>query len=233
MAMTFFVTGTDTDVGKTLISAALLVAARRRGLSTQGMKPVASGSEQVGDGLRNADALLLQAHSSVALDYDEVNPLTFAPAIAPHIAAQQQGKRLEAGRIAGFCRGALLKKSDFTVIEGVGGWRVPLNERETFADVVRALQLPVVLVVAMRLGCVSHALLTAEAIRRDGLPIAGWVANRSEPDMGCFDENLATLQSWLSAPLLGVVPWLSQPDPERAAASLDLEPLLPESLLQG
>lgn len=226
MATACFVTGTDTDVGKTLISAALLIAAHRRGLSTQGMKPVASGSETTERGLRNADALLLQRHSSIALKYDEVNPLTFAPAIAPHIAARQEGKRLDAARIAGFCRGALLKKADFTVIEGVGGWRVPLNERETFADVVRILNMPVVLVVAMRLGGVSHALLTAEAIQRDGLNIVGWVANRTDPAMICFDENLATLQTWLPAPLLGVIPWLSKPAPELAADCIDLAPLL-------
>lgn len=226
MATAYFVAGTDTDVGKTLISAALLIAAHRRGLSTQGMKPLASGSVDTGAGLRNADALLLQAHSSVALEYDEVNPLVFAPAIAPHIAARQSGKRLEAGRIAGFCRGALLKKTDFTVIEGVGGWRVPLNERETFADVVRALDMPVILVVGMRLGCVSHAILTAEAIQRDGLTIAGWVANRTDANMSCFDENLTTLQAWLDAPLLGVVPRLPEASPDLAANCLNIEALL-------
>jgi len=226
MAKTYVVAGTDTDVGKTLISAALLVAAHRRGMSTQGMKPLASGSAETGQGLRNADALLLQAHSSIALEYDEVNPLVFAPAIAPHIAARQSGQRLDAARIAGFCRGALLKKTDFTVIEGVGGWRVPLNERETFADVVHALDVPVILVVGMRLGCVSHALLTVEAIQRDGLTIAGWVANRIDAGMSCFDENLATLQGWLDVPLLGVVPRLSEASPSLAADCLDVEVLL-------
>lgn len=226
MPVTCFVAGTDTDAGKTLITAALLVAAQRQGYSVQGMKPVASGSDMTEDGLRNSDALLLQSRSSVELSYRQVNPLAFEAPIAPHIAARQLGQRLEASRIIGFCRGMMLGKADLTLIEGVGGWRVPLNERETFADIVRELQIPVLLVVAMRLGCISHAILTAEAIRRDGLLLAGWVANRTVPEMACFDDNLATLDRWLEAPCLGVVPYQSEPTPELTADSLDVELLL-------
>lgn len=226
MPVTCFVTGTDTDAGKTLVSAGLLVAANRRGYRTQAMKPLASGSEVTEEGLRNADALLLQSRSSIELSYRQVNPLAFEPAIAPHIAARQAGKRLEASRIAGFCRGLMLGAADLTLIEGVGGWRVPLNERETLADVVRELQIPVVLVVAMRLGCINHAILTAEAIRRDGLMLAGWVANRTDPDMACFEENLATLDRWLAVPCLGVVPHQAEPTPELTADCLNVETLL-------
>ncbi len=226
MSVTCFVAGTDTDAGKTLITAGLLVAANRKGHRTQAMKPLASGSVVTEDGLRNDDALLLQSRSSVELSYRQVNPLAFEPAIAPHIAARQAGQRLDAGRLVGFCRGVMLGSADLTLIEGVGGWRVPLNERETVADMVRELQIPVVLVVAMRLGCINHAILSAEAIRRDGLVLAGWVANCVVPHMDCLDDNLATLDRWLAAPCLGVVPWQDSPSPELTADFLRVDLLL-------
>ncbi|UTW44151.1 dethiobiotin synthase [bacterium SCSIO 12696] len=226
MKKTFFITGTDTDVGKTQIAAGLLAAARQKGLSTVAVKPVAAGCEQTAEGLRNGDALLLQQQSTLQLPYQQVNPVALEPAIAPHIAAQQKGQRLQADRVAGFCRGVLMQGADFTVIEGAGGWRVPLNQRETFADIPRQLQTPVILVVAMKLGCINHALLTAEAIRRDGLQLAGWVANRTQASMDCFEENLQTLQQQLPAPLLGTVPFLDSPTPENIGQYLDIEPLL-------
>ncbi|MGS2724370.1 dethiobiotin synthase [Porticoccus sp. GXU_MW_L64] len=229
MKKTVFITGTDTDVGKTLVAAGLLHAANAKGLTTAAIKPVAAGCEQAENGLRNSDALILQQATTVELPYQQINPVALQPAIAPHIAAEEAGQRLQASRIAGFCRGVLMQGAEFTVIEGAGGWRVPLNQRETFADIAKQLQTPVVLVVAMKLGCINHALLTAEAIHRDGLPLAGWVANRVEPHMSRFEENLATLQSLLPAPLLGVVPYLENPDPQQAAIHLDIEPLLSAS----
>ena len=222
----FFITGTDTDVGKTFVSVALLEAANARGLSTVAVKPVAAGCEQTADGLRNEDALLLQQAMSLSLPYEQINPVALAPAIAPHIAAEQAGKRLQVSRLAGFCRGVLMNKAEFAVIEGAGGWRVPLNHRETLADLAIELQLPVILVVGMKLGCISHSLLTAEAIARDGLKLAGWVANNPGESMACYEENLKSLKALLPAPCIGEVPFLPQAGAETAAAYLDMDALI-------
>ena len=224
----FFIAGTDTDVGKTVVTAGLLAAANQQGLKTLGLKPVAAGCEQTADGLRNGDALILQQTMSIDLPYAQVNPVAFEPPIAPHIAAEQQGKRLTASQLAGYCRGTLMTGADFTLVEGAGGWRVPLNRRETLADLARELQLPVILVVGMTLGCINHALLTVEAIRRDGLPLAGWVANKVDQAMDCYQENLATLQAMIPAPLVGEVPHLSSPAADEVAKHLNIEGLLSE-----
>lgn len=226
MSRCVFVTGTDTDVGKTIVTAGLLVAAHRRGLSTAAIKPVAAGCEETAAGLRNDDALKLAAAMSVTLPYEQINPVALKPAIAPHIAAAEAGRRLTVAQLAGVCRGVLNEQADLTLIEGAGGWRVPLSEREFLSGLARELELPVVLVVGMRLGCLSHALLTAEAIHRDGLRLAGWVANRCVPEMSRYDENLITLRRQLPAPCLGEIPWLEQPTAERAADHLDCGPLL-------
>ena len=178
MTRTYFVTGTDTEVGKTAVSCALLEAARRAGRSTAAVKPVAAGCDSEG---RNEDALALQQSISMSLPYAQINPVALQPAIAPHIAAEQAGRRLQADRLAGLCRGVMGLGADLVLIEGAGGWRVPLGPRETFADIAINLQVDVILVVAMRLGCINHALLTAEAISRDGLRLAGWVANQPGP----------------------------------------------------
>lgn len=187
MAKRFFIAGTDTDVGKTAIAASLLVAANQRGLRTLALKPVAAGAVQTAQGLRNDDALILQSQMTVPLSYEQINPVVFEPAIAPHIAARQANRRMTISQLAGFCRGTLMTAHDFGVIEGAGGWRVPLNDRETLAGLALELQLPVILVVGMKLGCLNHALLTAEAIRSDGLALAGWVANMIDPAMSCPD----------------------------------------------
>lgn len=226
MPNAYFVTGTDTDVGKTLIAAGLLAAANAQGFSTAAMKPVAAGCERTAAGLRNADALLLQQTMSVQMPYEQINPIALEPAIAPHIAAEQSGTRIAATQLAGICRGVLIQRADLTLIEGAGGWRVPLNGRELFSQLAVELQLPVILVVGMRLGCINHALLTAEAIARDGLRLAGWVANRSSADMACYEENVATIKSFLRAPCLGEVPYLAEPTPAQAATFLNCEPLL-------
>lgn len=221
----FFITGTDTDAGKTLVASGLLCAARARGLSTLGLKPVAAGCVATEQGLRNSDALALQAQTTVDVVYEQINPVALAAAIAPHVAAQRERRSLSADRLVGFCRSSL-NLAQLTLVEGAGGWRVPLNPSETLADVARLLRLPVVLVVGVRLGCINHALLTYEAIRNDGLPLAGWVANVIDADMLALDDNIASLAQRIPAPCLGVVPHLAEPSPAAAAAYLDITPLV-------
>ncbi len=222
----FFVAGTDTDCGKTFVSCVLLHAAAKQGLSTIGMKPVAAGAETTEQGLRNDDALRLQAAASVQLPYEQVNPVCLPAAVSPHLAAAQAGKRLQVQRISGFCQGVLMKRADLTLIEGAGGWRVPISEHEFMSDLARALNLPVILVVGMKLGCLNHALLTAEAIVRDGLTLAGWIATQRDPHMALLQENLQTLQEALPFPCLGSIPFLSATDDlDQAAAHVNLQPL--------
>ncbi|MBN7771158.1 dethiobiotin synthase [Marinobacter daepoensis] len=209
----FFVTGTDTGVGKTIVSAAILEAAKAAGKRTLAMKPVASGCDQTPEGLRNEDALMLQAAMTETLPYETINPIALEPAIAPHVAAQQVGKQVTAQRIVGFCRGMQIRPADLMLIEGAGGWRVPLNDRETYAVVAGELRLPVILVVPLKLGCINHAMLTAEAVRADGLSVAGWVGNRPEEQvMNCEKDTLNYLSTHLNAPCLGVLPWLDGVD---------------------
>lgn len=204
----YFVTGTDTGVGKTTASCALLRAFAAQGHSTLGLKPVASGCMSTADGLRNDDALLLMENSSAKLPYAQVNPFAFAAPLSPHIAAARAGgKPPRVQQLVGLVRGAILQaRADVTLVEGAGGWRVPLNEMETLADFARELGAPVLLVVGLRLGCINHALLTVEAIRRDGVPLAGWIANAIDPQMDAQDEVLATLRREIPAPLLGLLP---------------------------
>jgi dethiobiotin synthetase len=226
----YFIAGTDTDAGKTLVACGLLARAKVDGLSTAAVKPVAAGCEETPDGLRNDDAEQLLAQSTLPLYYEQVNPIAFAPPIAPHIAAAKQGMRMNAGRLAGFTRGVLMLGADLTIVEGAGGWRVPLNERETLAELPKQLQLPVILVVGMKLGCISHTLLTVEAIKRDGLRLAGWVANHIDPDMSEFEANLETLKTSLAAPLLGVVPHLQETDSLALAKAAASHLVLPTSI---
>lgn len=202
----FFVAGTDTGVGKTYVAALLLRAFAAQGKTTLGLKPVAAGCTPTAGGLRNDDALALMAAATVKLPYAQVNPVALVAPVAPHIAAAQENRRLRVAQLAGLVRGATLQgRADITLVEGAGGWRVPLNEGETLADLARELQLPVILVVGLRLGCINHALLTAEAIRRDGLVLAGWVANAIDPAMTARQENIATLRALLPAPCIGVL----------------------------
>ncbi|MGE8499059.1 MAG: dethiobiotin synthase [Pseudomonas sp.] len=222
MAAAYFVTGTDTEIGKTTIAAGLLHAARLQGLSTAAAKPVASGCTRTADGLRNDDALALLGECSLALRYDEVNPLAFEPAIAPHLAAREAGVVLDVASLRGPVRRVLEKGADFTLVEGAGGWRVPLDGQASLSDLVISLQLPVILVVGVRLGCINQAVLTAEAIIRDGLILAGWVANVVDPQTSRLEENLATLAERIPAPCLGHVPRLSVATPAAVAGCLDL-----------
>lgn len=213
MSQAYFIAGTDTDVGKTTIAAGLLHAARLQGLSTLAAKPVASGCAVTSKGLRNADALALIDQSTLQLPYDRVNPFAFEPAIAPHLAAREAGVALAVPALLKAMQGILAEGADFTLIEGAGGWRVPLSDHANLSDLAIALKLPVILVVGVRLGCINHALLSAEAIARDGLQLAGWVANVIEPRTSRLEENLASLAERLPAPCLGQVPNSSKPAP--------------------
>ena len=213
----FFITGSDTGVGKTLVATGLLLAARRRGLRTLGIKPVSAGCETREGRLVNQDALELQAAATVALDYRAVNPVALEPFLAPHIAAAQAGIELTAAELAEHVTSLRRIEADLMIVEGAGGWLVPLNAHESMADVCRDLDMPVIIVVSMRLGCLNHALLTAEAINQAGLRLAGWVANSAEPEMVVLEENLQTLQSRLHAPLLGRIPFMGA---EFAAADI-------------
>ena len=223
MTRTLFVTGTDTGVGKTAISCALLDAARQAGLRTAAIKPIAAGCDAAG---HNEDALELMQWMTEPLEYEQVNPVALSAAIAPHIAAQQEGRSVQVSRLAGLCRGVMSAGADFVLIEGAGGWRVPVNARETLADLAVQLRVGVVLVVGMRLGCINHALLTAEAIARDGLELVGWVANQPGEAMPSYRENLDTLQRRLAAPLVGEVPLLQPFDAAEASKSLMINELI-------
>ena len=225
MPHAYFVTGTDTEIGKTTIAAGLLCAARRAGLSTAAAKPVASGCVMTTLGLRNDDALTLLGQCSLPLCYEEVNPLAFAPAIAPHLAAREAGVVLDVVTLQAAVSAVLERGADFTLVEGAGGWRVPLAGQQTLSDLPVALQLPVILVVGVRLGCISHAMLSAEAIIRDGLHLAGWVANVIDGHTSRLEDNLITLTERLPAPCLGRVPRLGQVSPEAVAEHLSLEAL--------
>lgn len=223
----YFVTGTDTNVGKTLITAALLIKAKEQGLTTMAMKPIAAGCDDIGEGLQNDDALLLQKYISLPankkISYQQVNPVALRQAIAPHIAAQNEKRNITINQLEGLARGVFSINAQVTFIEGAGGWRVPINTRETLADLPKRLQVPVILVVDMRLGCLNHTLLTAEAIRRDGLTLAGWVANNTSANtMEAYQENKATLQNLLPAEFLGEVPYCVNATPEALASFLKL-----------
>jgi dethiobiotin synthetase len=214
-----FVTGTDTGCGKTEISLGLMQYFQNRGLRVLGMKPVASGSEPSAHGLRNQDALRLQAQGSLEQPYNRINPYAFELPVAPHLEATRAGRPIELAAIrAGYL--GLAAAAERVIVEGVGGWRVPLGAGFDVAGLARALDLPVVLVVGLRLGCLNHALLSAEAILAAGCTLAGWVANRVDPEMLLPEENLATLAERLPVPCLGQVPWMPRPQPEAVAAAL-------------
>ncbi len=222
MARGFFVTGTDTEVGKTLVSAAVLWRWARRGLRTAAFKPVASGCRRTQAGLRNEDALRLQAMATLRLPYEQVNPYAFEPPIAPHLAAAEVGVRIDLDRLRD---GIEAVQAERVLVEGVGGWRVPLNDSQDLADLAVALGFPVVLVVAVRLGCLNHALLSVESIAARGLHLAGWVANRPQPGVSRWEGQVESLRARIPAPCLGVVPPLAVPGPAQVAAHLDLDPL--------
>ena len=227
MNRAYFLTGTDTEIGKTFVTCALLQRARQLGLKAAGLKPVAAGTDATG---RNDDVENIRAASNVALPLEIINPYCFTPAIAPHLAAAEAGVAIDFARIAAACATAR-QQSDLLIVEGVGGFRVPLGVDRTpgvlpagrdSADLAVALNLPLILVVGLRLGCINHALLTAEAIAARGLVLAGWVANRIDPEMARVEDNITALRERIAAPLLGSVPRIAGSNPSDAASFIEL-----------
>lgn len=207
----FFVTGTDTDVGKTYIATALVRHFAQQGKTVIGMKPVAAGCEKVSGELHNTDVSALVAASNMQAAFEDINPYAFESAIAPHIAAEQLGVTVSLAKIQrAFDK--LQAQADVVVVEGAGGFRVPINRQETMADLAVQLNLPVIMVVGIRLGCINHALMTAGSIRAAGLNLVGWVANRMDPDMPALEENIATLKAMIEAPCISDVAWSETPD---------------------
>ena len=220
-AQGYFISGTDTGCGKTLVTLGLMQRLQQEGLATLGMKPVASGCERQTEGLRNDDALQIQHQGSRPLTYAQINPYAFEPPIAPHLAAAAAGITIDIDRIrTAYAR--IAAQADRVLVEGVGGWQVPLSADRMLEALVQALELPVILVVDLRLGCINHALLTRDAIHAAGCRLAGWVANRVDPEMLEPTANLDSLVARIDAPLLGVVPHITRPDAHNTAAVLDI-----------
>lgn len=220
-AHAWFVAGTDTEIGKTFATCALIHAARNRGLSALGMKPVAAGADIVNGELVNDDAARLRAAGSFDPGITRLNPYCLKSPIAPHIAAADEGITIDPALLRGHFK-ALSGLADCVFVEGVGGFRVPLGPDYDTADLARDLGLPVILVVGMRLGCINHALLTTEAIRARGLSLAGWIANHIDPDMLRQQENILALRARIAAPLLGILPHTTDGRPETVAERLRL-----------
>lgn len=229
MTNKWFITGTDTEVGKTVASCALLQAAVAAGYHAVGYKPVASGSQMTVEGIRNDDALALQRASSVKLPYQAINPLAFIEPTSPHIISAHEQRPIHFSVMSeGLAR--LSTQANWIQVEGAGGWLTPLSDTTTFADWVKAEQLPVILVVGIKLGCINHALLTAQAIEAAGLPLVGWIANDIQPQGPWHQQYLATLKQRLLAPLLGEIPWLEDLSPATALGDyLDLTALVPRT----
>jgi len=206
-AQSFFIVGTDTNVGKTYVASRIISQFVKDGFKTVGMKPIASGCElDANEELINEDVNALSGASNVKAALDLINPYRFKPAIAPHIAAQKEGVEINISKILNAYE-SLKNQAEIVVVEGAGGFLVPINQSQTLADLALSLKLPIILVVGMRLGCINHALLTVEAIKNRGLHLAGWVANQIDPQMPVFDENLESLKIIIKAPLLNVIHW--------------------------
>ena len=216
-----FVAGTDTGVGKTHTAVSLVVALRSAGYCVGVMKPVAAGVVETNHGPRNDDAVALAASSAQPVEYEFLNPYLFDEPIAPHLAAAEANVDIDVAVIEG-AFAQLVERSDAMVVEGAGGWLVPIGPERTMADIARALNLPVLLVVGMRLGCLNHALLTASAISSAGLALSGWVANCIDPEMRRLDQNIAALAERLPAPLVATLPWEPSATPESNAHRFDL-----------
>ena len=221
MATGYFITGSDTECGKTETTLGLMRLLQSQGATVVGMKPVASGAVETPQGLRNDDALRIQQAGSQQLPYATINPYLYRPAIAPHLAAQQQGEEISFQQIVSSYQ-ELAAQADVVLVEGVGGWRVPLGPDGGVAELAATLGLPVILVVGLRLGCINHALLSTEAISAGGLQLAGWVANRIDPDMAEIEGNIATLEQHIEAPCIGKIPYLEKVNDAAIASRLSL-----------
>ena len=222
MSHCVFITGTDTEVGKTLVSQAFIKAFAQRNYRVSGFKPIAAGCEVSEQGLVNEDALVLQKASNVDLSYAEVNPFALLLPTSPHIAAKHESitidfdslnKSLDQHKV----------KSDIVVVEGAGGWKVPVSDSEFLSTWVKLQKLPVIIVVGIRLGCLNHTLLTLESIQNDGVEVIGWVANKVDPDFGCYDENVAFLEHHIAAPKLAEIPYLSLAEMMDVEQYIDLD----------
>ncbi len=215
----YFITGTDTNAGKTWATIALMRYFKQQGKSVIGMKPVASGCYMQDDQLKNEDALMIQENASIQIDYDLINPYAYQLPVSPHIAGINNPVRLAtvAERF-----NTLKELAEVVLVEGAGGWYAPLNNSEDISDLAKALALPVILVVALRLGCINHAKLTWQAIQHSGLPCIGWIAVCLDPDMLNPEENILAIKTALNMPLLGVLPYLASPDFDLLASKLTL-----------
>lgn len=220
MAQTWFITGTDTEVGKTWCSAALVVKLQQLGYKVAVMKPIASGCEFINGKLYSNDALILQANCNLKLDYDWLNPYAFAPPIAPHLAAAQINSEIELDKIIA-THNLLQKQADIIIVEGVGGWRVPINAKQSLVDLVKALQAQVILVVGLRLGCINHALLSCEIIQHDGCKLLAWIANSIDPDYD-VSSTVISLRNRIDAPLFGIMPFSQNLDTAYLAQFLSI-----------
>lgn len=219
----YFITGTDTGVGKTIATLAVMELLKRRGFEVAGMKPVASGCASGPEGLRNSDAVQIMQACSTTPAYSQVNPYAFEAAVAPHIAAARSGVSIRMAPILSSYHD-LEEAAERVIVEGVGGWEVPLGDDSMLPDLACRLELPVILVVGLRLGCINHGLLSATAIRSTGLELCGWIANQQQKDVEALDENVDALQKRIGAPLLGVLPWSEEQKPGELAGYLEAFP---------
>jgi len=217
----YFITATDTDAGKTFVTSGLLQGLSKLAYKVQAYKPVASGCDKTPSGLRNDDALQLMTVSNAGLDYDKINSYSFASAIAPHIAADKEGVSIHLQTIIEQIYQSA-NDMDYVLVEGVGGWQVPLNDQETIADLAKLLAFPIIMIVNMRLGCINHALLTAQSIEQSGLNLAGWIANQTSlAPMEYLDDNIKSIQTRIKAPLLGMIPNIKES--QQVTLYIDLE----------
>jgi len=224
----FFIAGTDTGIGKTFVSCALLQAFADKGKRVGAMKPIAAGCEKTIDGWKNDDALQLMQHSNIELSYQLVNPVALPPPIAPHIAMEEAGESVTIAQLTKHFE-QIKDRADYFIVEGAGGWKVPLNENESMADIPKAFGLNVILVVGIRLGCINHALLTVDAIQQSGNQLTGWVANIIDPEMLMTDENILALKNRIRAPLLGTLPFMDNEMVVGTPKKLDVDLLLETS----
>ena len=221
----YFIAGTDTGIGKTFVSCALLQAFAHKGERIGAMKPIAAGCDQTVDGWHNDDALQLMKHTNVELSYRQVNPVALPSPIAPHLAIEHLNQTVTVERLTRYFEN-IQNSTDYFIVEGAGGWLVPLNETESMADIPKAFGLDVILVVGMRLGCLNHALLTAAAIEQSGNHLVGWVANIIDPSMLMIEKNILTLRKSIKAPLLGTLPHIDTKEISAASKKLDVDFLL-------
>ncbi|MBT4146690.1 MAG: dethiobiotin synthase [Gammaproteobacteria bacterium] len=222
MSQGYFITGTDTGIGKTWSTVALMQYFKNQGKSVLGMKPVASGCDEIDGQLRNEDALLLQQHASFMLPYRQVNFYAFAPPVSPHIAARQAGVEIELDEITRQYH-QLKKQAEIILVEGVGGWMVPLNAGQDIADLAQKLDIPVIVVVGIRLGCINQARMTFGALQKSGVQCHGWIAACVEQEMLMLNENIQTISQSTDMPLIAVLPYLEKLDPQRLATEIKLK----------